>query len=116
MIHEVVSFFAQTFSGQGPNANEQIKRAEQALNQYGGNPEFCCCLFKIIVSNEMSISIRKSASIYLTNMILFHYDDIPSQSNELIIRSLPELLLLNSNTNILEVLTKLIRFSVCNCA
>lgn len=94
MIEEISSLLFQTFSAQGDDANAQIQNASQLLDGYGGNLEFCQCLFQIIQSDQVPQGIKRSAIIYLKNMILHHWSEgIPPESKELIINSLPSILL-----------------------
>lgn len=94
MIEEITSLFLQTFSDQGGDINEQIHNATQSLDEYGGSPEFCQCIFQIYESDQILRDIQRAAIIYLTNMILSHWEEeIPPESKLIIINSLPNILL-----------------------
>lgn len=100
MIEEITSLFVQTYSGQGDDINAQIQNAAQSLDNYGGSPEFCECIFQIIQSDQISQDIQRAAIIYLTNMISSHWDEeISPESKMIIINSLPTTLLNISETS-----------------
>lgn len=98
-MDEIIALLTQTFNVQGPNANEQIQQAEQSLNEYGGSQEFCLCLFQIISTPDLNTSIKKSAIIYLIQMIYRYWDRIPQESKQQILINIPTILLNNGNND-----------------
>ncbi|OHT16570.1 hypothetical protein TRFO_13177 [Tritrichomonas foetus] len=92
MIEQIANLFLSTFSQQ--SSDEQIQGTVNQLNSYGGSPEFCQSAMQIILSDQLSQSVRKAATIYIYNMIESHWDqNLSPQSKEIIINAMPPILM-----------------------
>ena len=107
MFEEIASLLFQTFSGGGPDVNQQIQYAEQQLNSFGGSPEFCEIIFKIIESDEISQQIKYAAVIYLYKMIDAHWNEMIDQSKMIILKTLPNTLLKSTSRFSYQLFKKL---------